>query len=54
MKISYVGLYERVAAAETPRRKRPRKRFKNVLAFPLVQLFLGRQIGNEIPLLIGR
>jgi hypothetical protein len=54
MKISYVGLDQRITAAKTARRKRPRIRFENVLAFPLVQLFLGRQIGNEFCLLVGR
>src|SRR5258707_9919695 len=33
--------------------ERPRIGFENVLSFPLVEFFLGRQIGNEVTLLIG-
>ncbi len=53
MEISYVWLDKRVTPAKIVRCECPRIRFENVLAFPLIQLFLGRQVGNEIGPLIG-
>lgn len=54
MEISNVRLDKRITAAKTVGCERPRIRFENILSFPLVQLFLGRKIGNEICLLVGR
>ncbi len=54
MKISHVGLGQRITSAKMVWRQCPRICFENVLAFPLVQLFLGREIGDQICLLSGR
>src|SRR5216683_766182 len=54
MEISYVGLNKRIMPAKIVWCERPRIGFENVLSFPLVELFFGRQIGNEVSLLIGR
>src|SRR6267154_738933 len=54
MEISYVGLDKRIMPAKMVGRERPGIGFENVLSLPLIEFFLGRQIGNEVRLLIGR
>ncbi len=54
MEIPSVGLDKRVTSAKIFRCECPRIRFENILSFPLVQFFPGREVGNEISLFIGR
>src|SRR3984893_732003 len=54
MEISYVGLDKRIMPTRVVGCERPRIGFENVLSFPLVEFFLGRKIGNEVNLLVGR
>ena len=53
VKVSYIRLDERIIPAEIIGRESPGVGLENILSFPFVEFFLGREIRNEIRLFFG-
>lgn len=50
VKVPYIGLDQRITPAEIVGRESPGISFENILPFPFVEFFLGREVRNEIRL----
>ena len=50
VKIPYIGFNERIIPAEIVVRESPGISFDNILPFPFVELFFGREVRNEVRL----